>query len=198
MSAFLEAVKKRRSYYNISRTSTLPDDKIAEIVKDAVKYTPSSFNCQSSRAVLLLGSHHDKLWSITTETLRKIVPADNFASTEQKMKAFGAGYGTVLFFEDQTVVEKLMTDFALYKDNFPVWSEQTSGMLQLVVWTALTEAGLGATLQHYNPLIDNEVKATWKIPDSWKLTAQMPFGKPEAEPGEKAFQPIEERVKIHK
>ena len=30
-------------------------------------------------------------------------------------------------------------------------------MLQLVVWTALEAEGLGATLQHYNPLIDDEV-----------------------------------------
>ena len=30
-----------------------------------------------------------------------------------------------------------------------------AGMLQLAVWTALAEKGLGASLQHYNPLIDD-------------------------------------------
>lgn len=114
------------------------------------------------------------------------------------MNAFGSGYGTVLFFEDQNVIKGLQEQFALYKDNFPIWSEQSSGMLQLVVWTALESEGLGATLQHYNPLVDEEVKKEWNIPESWKLIAQMPFGHPVAEPGEKDFAPISERVKIHK
>lgn len=36
-------------------------------------------------------------------------------------------------------------------------------MHQLVVWTALETEGLGATLQHYNPIIDDEVKNEWNI-----------------------------------
>jgi predicted oxidoreductase (fatty acid repression mutant protein) len=51
-------------------------------------------------------------------------------------------------------------------------------------------------LQHYNPLIDEKVKKTWNLPASWKLIAQMPFGKPTDQPGEKEFQPLEERVKF--
>ena len=38
-----------------------------------------------------------------------------------------------------------------------IWSEQGHGMAEYATWLALTEAGLGATLQHYNPLIDAEV-----------------------------------------
>lgn len=195
---FYTAIKERRSIYGISKDVKVSDDKIREIVEFAVNHTPSSFNSQSSRAVVLLGGQHDKFWEITTGTLRKIVPADQFASTEEKMNAFGSGYGTVLFFEDQNVIKGLQEQFALYKDNFPIWSEQSSGMLQLVVWTALESEGLGATLQHYNPLVDEEVKKEWNIPESWKLIAQMPIGHPVAEPGEKDFAPISERVKIHK
>jgi predicted oxidoreductase (fatty acid repression mutant protein) len=86
--------------------------------------------------------------------------------------------------------------FGLYKDNFPVWSLQSSGMLQFTIWTALEDAGLGASLQHYNPLIDDQVKSLWKLPDKWKLLAQMPFGKPLAAPSEKEFLPLEGRVKV--
>ncbi len=106
----------------------------------------------------MLGEQHDKLWDITKETLRKIVPENNFASTEEKMNAFKSGYGTVLYFEDSEVVEQLQEKFALYKENFPIWSQQSSGMLQFAIWTALEIEGFGATLQHYNPLIDEEVK----------------------------------------
>ncbi|MFP3390937.1 nitroreductase family protein [Brevibacillus sp. SIMBA_040] len=194
---FLTALKDRRSYYGISKEAVVSDSRIQEVINEAVKHTPSAFNSQSARVVVLLGEQHDKLWNITKETLRKIVPADNFASTEEKMNAFGSGYGTVLFFEDQSVVEGLQKQFELYKDNFPIWSQHSSGMLQFVVWTALENEGFGATLQHYNPLIDEEVQQTWNVPSNWKLIAQMPFGKPTSEPGEKQFQPLEDRVKFY-
>ncbi|OBZ16649.1 MULTISPECIES: nitroreductase family protein [Bacillales] len=196
--AFLDAVKSRRTFYGISKEAVISDDKIVEIVQEAVKHTPSSFNSQSARVVVLLGDNHDKLWDIATNTLRAIVPADQFEATEQKMGSFKSGYGTVLFFEDKNVVDGLMASFPSYAQNFPIWSQQSSGMHQLVVWTALEKEGFGASLQHYNPLIDTEVKTTWSLPDSWQLVAQMPFGKPTAAPGEKAFQPIDERVKVFK
>ncbi len=113
------------------------------------------------------------------------------------MDAFKNGYGTILFFEDQDGVAALQKDFALYADNFPIWSNQSSGMLQLVIWTALKQEGLGASLQHYNSLIDEQVKAEWGVPANWKLLAQMPFGKPVAEPGEKEFN-LENRIKVAK
>ncbi|WP_342439809.1 nitroreductase family protein [Paenibacillus sp. FSL L8-0436] len=195
---FLEAVKERRSIYSLSKETPISDAQIKEIVEAAVLHSPTSFNSQSSRAVVLLGDKHDKLWDITAETLRKIVPTEQFEGTAQKLASFKAGYGSVLFFEDQTVVKSLQENFALYADNFPVWSNQSSGILQFVVWTAFAEAGLGASLQHYNPLIDDEVKTTFDIPAEWKLIAQMPFGKIATAPGEKEFQPIEDRVKVLK
>ena len=46
----------------------------------------------------------------------------------------------------------------------------------------LEDAGMGASLQHYNPLIDDEVRKAWNLPGDWKLVAQMPFGVPVAQP----------------
>ncbi|QGQ95328.1 nitroreductase family protein [Paenibacillus psychroresistens] len=195
---FLTAVKERRTYYAISKESTVSDERILEIIQDAVKHTPSAFNSQSARVVLLLGQHHDKLWDFTKEVLRAIVPADQFEATDQRINGFKNGYGTVLFFEDYKVIEGMQAQFAAYQDRFPHWSEQSSGMLQYVIWTSLEIEGFGASVQHYNPLIDEKVKAEWKIPESWQLITQMPFGKPTAQPGNKEFQPLEERVKIFK
>ena len=45
-------------------------------------------------------------------------------------------------------------------------------MLQFAIWTALEEEGLGANLQHYNPIIDAEVKEVFNIPDQYRLIAQ--------------------------
>lgn len=195
-SAFLQAIKNRRSIYAISKENPASNETIKEIINEAVLHTPSAFNSQSTRIVLLLGEKHDKVWELTKDALRKVVPAENFSSTEEKINSFKAGYGTILFYEDQTVVKGLQEAYALYADNFPVWSEHTSAMHQLVIWTALTEAGYGASLQHYNPLIDDSIQQQWEIPGSWKLIAQMPFGKPAAPAGEKEFKPLEERIKI--
>lgn len=195
---FMEAVKERRSYYGISKEQVSSDERIEEIVKDAVKYTPSSFNSQSARAVLLLDKQHDRFWDITMDALRKIVPAESFGETEAKINSFKNGYGTVLFFEDQDVVRGLQEQFALYKDNFPIWSQQSSGMLQMVVWTALEDEGFGASLQHYSELVDADVKKEWNIPDNWKFIAQMPFGKPSAQPDAKQFNMSEEHMKVFK
>ncbi|MGF7047395.1 putative oxidoreductase (fatty acid repression mutant protein) [Paenibacillus sp. DS2015] len=194
---FLTAIQDRRSFYGISKEKVVANSRIKEIVEHAVKYTPTSFNSQTSRAVLLLDEQHDKLWNLTEDILRVVVGDEKaFASTSEKMASFRSGYGTVLFFEDTNIVADMQKNYEAYADNFPIWSNQSSGMLQLVVWTALEQEGLGASLQHYNPLIDEKVKAEWNIPEHWKLIAEMPFGKPTSDPGEKQFQPLEERVKV--
>lgn len=53
-------------------------------------------------------------------------------------------------------------------------------------------------MQHYNELIEADVKKEWSIPNNWNLIAQMPFGKPTAQLGEKQFQQLEERIKVFK
>ncbi|MGN7455387.1 nitroreductase family protein [Paenibacillus pasadenensis] len=197
--AFLDAIKNRRSLYAISKEKVVPVDKVQSIIEEAVKHTPSAFNSQSARVVVLFDEQSDKLWDFTLETLRVVTGGgEGFSSTEEKMAAFKAGYGTVLFFEDEHVVRSLQEQFVAYQDNFPKWSAHSNGMLQLVIWTALEAEGLGATLQHYNPLIDEQVQKEFNVPESWKLIAQMPFGKPVAPAGEKQFSPIEERVKVFK
>lgn len=193
---FLSAVQNRRSYYNISKQSPIPDDQIVEIVQFAVKHCPSAYNSQSGRAAVLLGGEHGALWGIVLEALRERVPAEKFGRTAAKIAGFAAGYGTVLFFEDQAVVARMQAEYPAYRDNFPPWSLQSSGMLQFAVWTALEAQGLGASLQHYNPLIDDAVRRRWNIPGSWILIGQMPFGAPTEEPDEKEFLPIEDRVKV--
>lgn len=194
-----EALKHRRSYYAISNKSLISDEEIEDIVKLAVKHIPSAFNSQSTRLVLLLGEQHRKFWEIVKDTLRKIVSAEAFKATEKKVNnSFEAGYGTVLFFEDLSIVEGLQKAFPLYHEKFPIWSQHTSAMHQLAVWTMLEDAGFGASLQHYNPLVDEAVTAEWGIPENWELVAQMPFGVPLQEPGTKEFKPIEERVRIFK
>lgn len=197
--SFSEALEERRSYYSITDQSPVSDEEIEDIIDRAVLHVPSAFNSQSTRVVLLLGESHRKLWGIVKDTLRKIVSEDIFVKTEEKIdNSFACGYGTVLFFEDEQVVRGLQEAFPLYQENFPGWSLQTSAMHQLAIWVMLEDAGFGASLQHYNPLIDEEVRRTWHLPEHWRLIAEMPFGLPLNPPGEKTFLPLSERVRVFK
>lgn len=195
-TTFLSAVEHRRSQYALSNESPISDSQIQEIITKAITHAPSAFNTQSSRVVLLKGDEHKALWSIVMETLRAINPPESFAKTEEKINSFAAAYGSILFFEEQDTVASMQESFPLYAQHFPMWSEHHAGLLQFIIWTALEDAGLGANLQHYNPLIDDEVKARWNLPQSWKLIAQMPFGTVTAPAGEKTYLPIEERLFI--
>ncbi len=100
-----------------------------------------------------------------------------------------------MFFEDQDVVKSMQANFAAYSDKFPIWATQSDAMLQFALWTALEAEGLGANLQHYNPIIDERVAAAWDLPASWKLNAQLVFGGTTGEAGEKEFMPLELRYK---
>ncbi|MEN8320562.1 MAG: nitroreductase family protein [Acinetobacter junii] len=187
MSNFLNSIKARRTIYAIGKNVTVDQAKIEETIREAVKQSPSAFNSQTSRVVTLYGESHTNFWNIVRETLRKIVPAEAFEGTNQKIDSFAAGFGTALFYEDQDVVKGLQEQFALYADNFPVWSEHSSAIAQFATWTALSEIGIGASLQHYNPIVDAEVAETYDIPANWKLRAQLVFGSIEAPAGDKPF-----------
>ncbi|KAG8420339.1 putative nitroreductase [Metarhizium acridum] len=176
----IQMAKARRTIYALDKNLPVSASRIRELVNETTLHTPSSFNSQSNRAVVLLGSEHDKLWDMTTTAW----PCSKGPP------------GTVLFFEDDDVVKSMQAAFPSYADRFPGWATQSAGMQQLLLWTALELEGLGANLQHYNPLIDDKVAAAWGLPKSWKLNAQLVFGGRAAEPGDKDFKPLEDRVKV--
>lgn len=116
----------------------------------------------------------------------------------EKIDSFKAGAGTVLYFYDENTVKALQEQFAPYADNFPVWANQANGMLQISVWSALRELEIGASLQHYNPVIDEKVKELFNVPKEYKLIAQMPFGGIVSEPDAKEKEDIDKRVVVVK
>ncbi len=196
MADFIDAVVHRRTNYALGNTLPVSFDQIAHTIQTVVRDVPSAFNMQSGKVVVATGKTHQKIWDIAMDTLRAIVPPQSFAATEQKIQSFAAAYGTILYFDDMTIIEAMQKKFPLYADNFPIWGQQANGMMQFAIWTALTDLGLGVNVQHYNPLIDDAVKKLVDVPASWKLIAQMPFGQALKEPAPIQKVPIEERVKL--
>lgn len=197
-ATFLESIQARRSIYAINKSSPISDDKIIDIANHTIKYTPSAFNSQTTRVVVLLGAEHDKLWrDIVKPAVKAVAPAESWPEIEENLTAFQNGYGTVLFYEDPEVIGSFQQKVPLFADKMPQWSEHTNGMHTLVVWVALELEGFGASLQHYNPLIDQKISATWSIPQEWLLKSQLVFGGRAGDPYPREYEPMEKRVFVH-
>ena len=196
LATLQQAFDERRSIYALGNELPVEPQAIVNMAERVLLHTPSAFNSQSSRLVVLFGAEHQKLWDMAEEKLRAAVGDGDFSGTKQKLDGFRASAGTVLFYEDKNVTESLQEQFALYADRFPVWAQQTSAMHQYAMWTELRTLNVGANLQHYNPLVDEDAAKAYAIPDSWELVAQMPFGNIVEPAGEKTYQPVSERMKV--
>ncbi|EFE38908.1 nitroreductase family protein, putative [Trichophyton verrucosum HKI 0517] len=199
---FIELAKARRSVYSISNASTVPDSQLEQLVHDAIKHVPSSFNTQTTRIVLLPHDENQRFWDTVQGVYMSMVERGTFpeskwkAGTKPKLDSMRAGYGTILFYEDPAVIPGMCEKFPQYKEQFPIWAHHSNAMHQYFLWTTLESLGLGASLQHYNPIIDAKVTEAFSLPSDWILVAQMPFGVPTAQPSEKSFDPIEPRVRV--
>ena len=189
---FIDMIKMRRSVYALNKNLPVSKKELLEIIKDAVLYVPDAFNMKSQRVLVLLAEKHEEFWKGVYDELVKVTGKN---LSPDKINSFADGFGTILYFYDRDVVDEYKKQFFQYADNFNVWAIQSNAMLQFAVWSALASVGIGASLQHYNPVIDGMVREKFDVPENWVLNAQMPFGgiavKPEAKPQEDVAERIE-------
>lgn len=197
--SYQDIINARRTVYALNDQLPISEDAAVKVIEDAIVASPSAFNMQSARAIILLGEQHKYLWqTLVANELKKHVPADQFEPTQQKLDMFAAGHGTVLFFDDDAVIDNFKQQFAAYASAFDNFAAHGQGIAQANVWNALAEQKIGANLQHYNPIIDADVKAKWNVPESWRLVAQMVFGGIAAPAGDQERQPASERIRVEK
>lgn len=198
-STFNQLTAQRRSIYALGDHLSNSPEELYDLIITAIKNSPTAFNSQTVRAVVLFGKSSDKVWDIVEAALKKLVKDPQaLAKTQQKIASFRAGFGTILFLTETKTVHDLEKKFPTYADNFADWAEQGLGGAQQAVWTALAEQQIGASLQHYNPLIDDAIHQTFNLPDSWQLRAEMPFGSIEAPAGDKDFLSDNKKFKLIK
>ena len=195
MNNFIEAIKSRRSVYSLNKNLPVFEDKILDMVRDCVRYVPDAFDMKSQRVIIVTGEKHKKFWDAVYDELVKhtgnILP-------RERIDSFAAGAGTILYFYDSATVEEMRRQYPLYAENFHDWVMQSNGMLQFAVWTGLRTLGVGANLQHYNPVIDKMVAQMFDLPESWTLVGEMPFGGIEKMPAPKVTEDINIRVRVEK
>lgn len=187
----LDSLKERRSYYDLNKNIPVEEGEILALINQATELVPDAFNMKSSRLVVVIGEKQNELWDNIYDVFEGKVP-------REKIDSFKNAYGTVLYFYDNEVVKGLQSQFDLYADKFPEWAIQASAMLQISIWSGLKELGVGASLQHYNPIIDKMVREMLGLPETYILNAQMPFGGIGSHPDDKDREDVSSRVKLVK
>ena len=185
----IESLENRRSVYALGKDLPVNADKAVAAIERAVELVPDAFNMHSQRVAVALGDKQNALWDAVFEAFGGKV-------AREKVDGFKAAAGTVLYFYDRAVVEGMQEQYPSYADNFPVWAQQANGMLQLAVWAALRDLGIGANIQHYNPVIDDAVRKLFDLPETYALVAQMPFGGIVTDPAPKDPENIADRIVI--
>ena len=134
-----DSLEQRRTYYAINNNLPTDEETVISLIQKLTVLVPDSFNMKSSRVAVVFGENHEKLWDNIYNVFEGKVP-------RAKIDSFRAGAGTILYFYDENTVKGLQEQFPPYAANFPVWANQSSGMLQLSIWSGLRELGIGASL----------------------------------------------------
>lgn len=194
MSEFRNVVENRRSIEVLEKSNMITQEEVLELVQHAIEHAPSAFNAQSVAAMVLFDDSHDMLWDEVLKEILPFVAHEKHKNTMDKINGFKGGNGTIIFLEDLEVGDALKEKYPLYQDNVTLWSDQGQGIAQYAVWLALTNVGLSASLQHYNPLIDPFIMNEFGVDKKYRIIAQMPFGQAKSKPRKINRKEISERV----
>jgi len=192
----LTSMAKRHSFYDINDKLPTEKEQVIDIIKKCLELYPCSFNAQSARLMLLFGTKHRQFWSLVENDLLKNALQDKTEAIRKRIASFAKGYGSILFFDDKDIVKDLALKMPLYAENFVNWANQSNAILQYMIWTTLANHNIGASLQHYNPLINKNVQQAYDLPQNWELIAQMPFGGISSIPQPHTFENIEDKLII--
>ncbi len=108
----ISLLQNRRTIYAIGKNIQQTPEQLTELIQEAIRQSPSSFNSQSSRAVILFDAEHEKFWGFVKEKLKEYATDDAAAEKTKKMDSFAAGVGTILFL-------KIKMSFRSFKRSLP-------------------------------------------------------------------------------
>ena len=181
VDTLLAAIKERRTIYSLKPELpagvTLAD--IKDITQAILKDTPSAFNSQPNKVIILTGEAHKQVWNQVVEA----IPTED--GKKRPQSAADEAYGTILFVIDDAVTKGLQEGFPAWAAAFPDFAVTSNGAVQISTWTALSQLpGFGAHLQHYNFL---KGFLGDKIGENETIQAQLVFGTKAADAGEKTY-----------
>ena len=136
--------ERRRSLYDLSADLPITTEELHGLLRDILRTTPSGFNSQTARLVLLSGAEHRQAWDVIQRCVQPLTEPAAFEKTVAKMDGFRRAAGTILFFEDGEILRDLEQRFPKFANNVPLFSAHTSAMHQYAAWTQLAALNIGA------------------------------------------------------
>lgn len=79
---FYSAIEERRSIYGILDEFVISDERIEEVVQFAVANTPTAFNSQTGRIVVLLGNSNKDFWQVIFESIKEGLAEEHIEKKE--------------------------------------------------------------------------------------------------------------------
>lgn len=167
---YLQAISNRRTIYQLKPElpAGISIHDVQATVQTIIKESPTALNSQPNRALILTGDSHKQVWDHVTKSMK----AD--AGRKRPQSVRDEAYGSVIFFTDDSVTEKLQANMPAIKDVFPGCASHATGAAQISTWTALETLGLGVHIQHYNDAVKEALPN--KVPAKWTVVGQLCFG----------------------
>lgn len=194
MSQFTDLVKARRTHYAIGNDTKLSKDEIVARIREVAREVPSASNSQTTRLVIVFGEENEKLWDHILDVQKDVMQGEMWDMMSGVMQGAKNAVGTILFFEDLDAVEKMPAQ----GDREEAYKQNNNANTQYAIWLALTELGLGGSLQHMNigheQGFDKSVLEMFNLPENYEMIAQMPFGSIEGDALPKEY--IEDDVRV--
>ena len=97
-------ISQRRSIYHLDSQLKESESEIETLIAHALKESPSAFNCQSSRLVVLFQNAHKRFWTKTLHELKAVAPEKTHTSSGRVPSAKG-----YRFYVDELLVEDRIT-----------------------------------------------------------------------------------------
>lgn len=190
IEGYLDYVKQRRSIRKLQQ-GELSDETIRHIV-EAGRWSPSSFNSQPVRMVVLK-ERHRAFWDFVEAQLRTKLDGPKLERALARIPGYRNGIFTILFFEDTSVAANPPPSA-----NPAIWKSfaiQAMGIAQVNVWNAVYAAGLASSNQHTNYQIGDEaLRAFLGLPETWVSYSIFPIGYADESPAPAERKPHEEVV----
>ncbi len=132
MTNFTDLQTKRRSIYALGKDVELSNQELIDTIQEAVLNTPTAFNSQTSRVVILLDEESDAFQNeIAYSELEKVTPVEAFEGTKERLKGFAH-----LFEADEQALEYATKRDILYLDLGPAGQQSVESDVESKTYTS--------------------------------------------------------------
>ena len=155
----------------------LPDGML-EALGSAIDSTPAAFG-MSPWQVVLLHERRGMFWDVVERSFREHLTGEQLDRYLTRLDGFRPAVVVAMVYEDLSVRERLVSERGLSSETGFDFALQGLGMVQLGMWLAATGFGLGASLQHWDWMVEAALAEFAGLPQAcFRLVSVMPFGHP--------------------